>query len=89
MYLQCYSQIQIVALERMYTVYPRLYTSQLVNYTTVLEYMKAHSYPKSIISSGSSTGAQKPRKLSIPAPIAANFIQGDLPGKVLQPVSIS
>ena len=47
-------------------------------------------YPKSIIiSPGSSTGAQKPRKFSIPARILPNFIQGDWPGKVLKPISIS
>ena len=63
---------------------PRLRTSQRVNYTTVLQYMKSHSYPKFIsiskvyyiISSGSSTGAQKPRKLSVPARIAAKLHTG-------------
>ena len=48
-------------------------------YTTLLKYMKSHSYPKSTIeiqraiSSGSSTGAQRPRKLSVPARIAAKL----------------
>ena len=48
-------------------------------------------YPKSFISSGSSTGAQKAIKLSIPAPIATKLRTRtkDLPGKVLKPMSIS
>ena len=36
---------------------------------------------KFIISSGSSTGAQKPRKLSIPAPIAAKLHTGRFAGE--------
>ena len=55
----------------------RLRTSQRVNYTTVPFISKVYDRnPKSTISSGSSTGAQKPRKLSIPAPIAAKLDTG-------------
>ena len=48
----------------------RSYTSERVNYTAVLKFMKPHCkvydrYPKSTITSGSSMGAQKARKLSI------------------------
>ena len=46
-------------------------------------------YPKSLISSGSSTGTQKPRKLSIPAPIATKLHTGRYAGKALKPISIS
>ena len=63
---------------------PRLRTSQRVNYTTVLKCTECCSYPKSTIEipsllslqATSSTGAQKPRKLSIPAPIAAKLHTG-------------
>ena len=56
---------------------PQLRTSQRVNYTTVPFISKVYDRnPKSTISSGSSTGAQKPRKLSIPAPIAAKLYTG-------------
>ena len=60
-----FSDIQIAALERMYTVYSGSYTSLHVNYTTVLKYVKSYSYPKSTIniqskypniSSGTGTG---------------------------------
>ena len=34
---------------RTYTLYPVTRTSQRVNYTTVLKYMKCHAYPKSTI----------------------------------------
>ena len=47
MYLQCYSGIEIVALERMYTLYPGYARHRAC--TTVLKYMKSHSYPKSTL----------------------------------------
>ena len=54
-----------------------------------LKYVKSHliskvyeKYPKSIIiSSGSSTGAQKPRKFSIPALIATKLHRGRFAGE--------
>ena len=79
-----------------YTLH-QLCTSQHVNYTTVLKYMKSHSYAKSTIDIQSILlslqAALRALKTLENCPflhrLPPNFIQGNLLGNVLKPISIS